>query len=131
MRGVGIGTRTINFVIDTFIISLFTFPVYRAWEFYAYYYQKYFLVSNNFYAMWLFFSIILLIYYIFFESLFARTPGKWLSFSKVVNKKGNRPQFFQIVLRSIVRLIIVDCFFIPFLDKTLHDYVSKTEVVEV
>jgi uncharacterized RDD family membrane protein YckC len=128
---VGIGTRTINFVIDTLIISFFTFLIYRGWEFRVYYYHEYFLVSNSFYAIWIFFAITLLIYYIFFESIFARTPGKWLSFSKVVNKKGIKPRFFQILLRSIVRLTIIDCFFIPFLDKTLHDYVSKTEVVEV
>ncbi|HXL54878.1 MAG TPA: RDD family protein, partial [Chitinophagaceae bacterium] len=63
--------------------------------------------------------------------LFSRTPGKWLSLSKVVNKKGKKTSFLQILLRSIVRLTIIDCFFIPFLDKPLHDYVSKTEVVEV
>lgn len=128
---VGIGTRTINFVVDTLIISFVAFLMYRAWEFRVYYYHEYFLVSSNFYAVWVFFAISLLIYYIFFESIFGRTPGKWLTFSKVVNKKGTKPHFFQIVLRSIVRLTIIDCFFIPFLDKTLHDYVSKTEVVEV
>ena len=131
MKAVGIGTRTINFIIDTFIISLLTFFVYRAWEFRVYYYHQYFLVSDNFYALWLSFAITLFLYYIFFESIFARTPGKWLSFSKIVNKKGGKPHFFQIVLRSIARLTIIDCFFIPFLDKTLHDDVSKTEVVEV
>jgi len=131
MRAVGIGTRTINFIVDTIIISFLAFLMYRAWEFRAYYYHEYFLVSSNFYAVWVFFAISLLIYYIFFESIFARTPGKWLTFSKVVNKKGAKPHFFQIVLRSIVRLTIIDCFFIPFLDKTFHDYVSKTEVVEV
>jgi len=131
MKEVGIGTRTINFVVDTIIISLLTALVYRAWEFRAYYYHEYFLVSDNFYALWLFFALTLFIYYIFFESIFGRTPGKWLSFSKVVNKKGNKPSFFQVVLRSVVRLTVIDCFFIPFLDKTLHDYLSKTNVVEV
>ena len=58
-------------------------------------------------------------------------PGKWLSYTKVVDKKGLKPGFIQIFLRSIVRLTIIDCFFIPFLNKPLHDYVSSTEVVEV
>jgi uncharacterized RDD family membrane protein YckC len=65
-----------------------------------------------------------------FESIFSRTPGKWLSLSKVVNKNGKKATFLQIVLRSLARLTIIDCFFIPFLDKTLHDFISKTEVVE-
>ena len=71
------------------------------------------------------------VYYLFFETLFKRTPGKWLSFSKVVNNNGGKPAFWQILVRSVIRLTIIDCFFIPFLDKTLHDYLSKTEVVEV
>jgi uncharacterized RDD family membrane protein YckC len=131
MKTVGIGSRTINFIIDTLIISFFTFFVYRAWEFRVYYYHEYFLVTNNFYALWLCFAITVFLYYIFFESIFKRTPGKWLSFSKVVNKKGTRPAFLQILLRTLVRLTIIDCFFIPFLDKPLHDYLSRTEVVEV
>lgn len=131
MRRVGIGTRTLNFIIDTFIISLLTFFAHHGWEFYAYYYQQFFLVSSSFDAVFLFFPIILIVYYLLFESIFARTPGKWLSLSKVVNKKGTRASFLRIVLRTIVRLTVIDCFFIPFLDKTLHDYLSGTEVVEI
>jgi uncharacterized RDD family membrane protein YckC len=63
--------------------------------------------------------------------LFARTPGKWVSYSKVVDKNGNRPSILAILLRSAVRMILIDMLFIPFLDKTLHDYLSHTEVVEV
>jgi hypothetical protein len=33
-------------------------------------------------------------------------------------------------LRSASRLVLIDMFFIPFLDKTLHDFFSNTEVVE-
>jgi len=131
MIKVGIGTRVLNFVIDTFIISIFTFIAHHGWEFYAYYYHVFFLVSSSLYALILFFSIILIIYYVFFETIFARTPGKWLSLSKVVNKKGTKPSFIQVIIRSIVRLTVIDCFFIPFLDKTLHDYLSKTDVVEI
>jgi uncharacterized RDD family membrane protein YckC len=131
MRSVGIGTRTLNFIVDTLIISILTFIAHHAWEFYAFYYQKYFLTSSSFNALLLFFSIILVTYYLLFESIFSRTPGKWLSLSKVVNRKGTKPGFFQILIRSFARLIIIDCFFIPFLDKTLHDYLSKTEVVEI
>jgi uncharacterized RDD family membrane protein YckC len=131
MNRVGIGTRTLNFIVDTFIISLFTFLAYHAWQFYAFYYQTYFFVSSSFDALFLFFAIILTVYYVLFESIFARTPGKWLSLSKVVNKKGTRPSFLQILLRTLVRLTVIDCFFIPFLDKTLHDYLSGTEVAEI
>ena len=74
--------------------------------------------------------ITIFIYYTFFEAIFKRSPSKWLTISKVVNKQGGKPAFWQILIRSLIRLTIIDCFFIPFLDKPLHDYLSKTEVVE-
>jgi uncharacterized RDD family membrane protein YckC len=124
MKQVGIGTRTLNFIVDTLIIFFLSLLAYNGWKFYAYYYH---IIYIPFYY---FFWSILFLYYILFESIFSRTPGKWLSLSKVVNKNGKKATFLQIVLRSLARLTIIDCFFIPFLDKTLHDFISKTEVVE-
>jgi uncharacterized RDD family membrane protein YckC len=125
MQNVGIGTRVINFLIDTAIIFLLSYLAAQTWKFYVFYYH---IIYFPFYY---FFFAITVIYYVFFEFLFARTPGKWLSFSKVVNANGAKPSFIQILIRSVVRLTIIDCFFIPFLDKSLHDYVSKTNVVEI
>jgi len=125
MKQTGIGTRVLSFVIDTLIIFLITFILFKVWRWYVMYYR---FTPYNF---WIFFAIVLVIYYTVLESIFARTPGKWFSYSKVVTKDGKKPSFPAILLRSIVRLTIIDMFFIPFLDKTLHDYISKTEVVEV
>jgi len=125
MNQVGIGTRVINFLIDTAIISLISFIVNKVLLFYVVYW------SFTYIDPLLIFALVLFIYYFIFESIWARTPGKWLSYSKVVDKKGLKPHFGKIFLRSIVRLTVIDCFFIPFLNKTLHDYVSSTEVVEV
>lgn len=124
MNKVGIGTRVLNFLVDTFFIFLLSYAAYKGWTFYAFYY------GIIYFPFYFFFFGVLFLYYLVFESIFARTPGKWLTFSKVVNKNGGKSSFIQIFLRSIVRLTIIDCFFIPFLEKTLHDYVSKTEVVE-
>jgi uncharacterized RDD family membrane protein YckC len=77
------------------------------------------------------FFVVLFGYYFLAELFFSRTIGKWASFTKVVSQKNKKPKVLQILVRSLVRLIIIDMFFIPFLDKTLHDYVSKTEVVEI
>lgn len=125
MKTVGIGTRVLNFLVDTAIIFLLSYIAYKVWSFYSFYYS---IVYVPFYY---FFFGIQFFFYLTFESIFTRTPGKWLTFTEVVNKNGGRSSFFQIFLRSIVRLTIIDCFFIPILDKTLHDYVSKTEVVEI
>jgi uncharacterized RDD family membrane protein YckC len=77
-----------------------------------------------------FLALALFVYYLVLEGLFARTPGKWFSNTKVVNKKGRRPSFGSIFIRSLARLTVIDMFFIPFIDKTLHDYLSNTDVVE-
>ena len=122
---VGIGTRVINFVTDTLLIFGITYAVNQAWDFYVFYWQY------TYIPFYTFFWLIMFVYYVLFEGIFARTPGKWLSFSKVV-KTGTaaRPAFWQVLLRSAVRLTLIDCFFLPFLEKTLHDYLSKTNVVE-
>lgn len=124
MRRVGIGSRVLNFIVDTLLIFLLSYGAYQFWSFYVMYWGRTFV---PFYG---FFWGIMIIYYTFFESVFKRTPGKWLSLSKVVTNKAGKPSFLQILIRSVTRVILIDCFFIPFLDKTLHDYVSRTEVVE-
>ncbi len=124
MRRVGLGTRVLNFLVDTILIFAISYGLYKWWTFYVMYWNR------EYIPFYVFFWCFLVVYYIFFESIFKRTPGKWLSISKVVTNKGKKPSFLQIVIRSIVRVTIIDCFFIPFLDKPLHDYLSKTEVVE-
>jgi uncharacterized RDD family membrane protein YckC len=125
MKKVGDGTRILNFLADTFFIFLLAYFSFKGWNWYVMYwgYKPY-----NF--GW-FFSGILFVYYTFFETIFARTPGKWLSYSKVVNRAGRKPAIWRVLIRSLVRLTIIDLFFIPFLGKPLHDYLSGTEIVEV
>jgi uncharacterized RDD family membrane protein YckC len=125
MNKVGIGTRVINFLVDTLFILLLAYITHQINKWYTFYYHfKYLSFGYHFF-------MVLFLYYTFFEAVFSATPGKWLSFSKVVNRGGGSAKFWQILVRSAVRLTIVDMFFIPFLDKTLHDFVSQTEVVEI
>lgn len=124
MNKVGIGTRVLNFLIDTFLFFWLGFIAYKIWRFYAFFYH---IPAVRFYY---FFFISWFLYYLVCEGLFARTPGKRFTYTRVVTKTGGRPAFWQILVRSAVRLTLIDCFFIPFLDKTLHDYLSGTEVVE-
>lgn len=125
MKRVGTGTRVLNFLIDTFIIFLIGFGVGKWYNFHVMYWNYRPLPPYSF------FFITLFAYYFLFEIFTQRTPGKWLSISKVKDKSGKRPSVVQILVRTLVRLTIIDCFFIPFLDGlTLHDYLSRTEVVE-
>ena len=124
MNKVGTGTRVLNFLADKLLIFFIAYAASKVHQWYVMYYHV------HYYRFGWFFFTTLVIYYTFFESIFARTPGKWLSISKVIDRQGNKPFFVAIMIRSLSRLILIDMFFIPFLDKTLHDYLSATEVVE-
>jgi hypothetical protein len=78
---------------------------------------------------WFFFGTAL-VYYTLLEGIFCKTPGKWFTHSRVATLSGKKPNFFVILWRSLLRLTIIDLFFGPFLNGPLHDYSSKTTVVE-
>jgi uncharacterized RDD family membrane protein YckC len=124
MKQAGFGTRVLNFVVDTIVVFLISFASIKGYNFYVLYYG---MLPLNF--GWFFFGT-MVVYYFVLEALFSRTVGKWLTYSKVVNLQHQKPSIGAILLRSIARIIILDSFFIPFLDKTLHDYLSKTQVVQ-
>lgn len=124
MKRVGDGTRILNFIIDGFLVFWLSFFAFRFWNFYVMYWHY---KPINF---WWFIAAVLFVYYTVFEAIFARTPGKWLSVSKVVDLQGNKPGLIPVLIRSLVRLTIIDFFFNAFWGKPLHDKLSKTEVVE-
>jgi uncharacterized RDD family membrane protein YckC len=125
MIEVGVGTRVINFLIDTLVIFLISFGLYKWWTFYVRFWNyKYF----PFYQFFWFFTFI---YYTIFEALTTRTLGKFVTMTKVKTVSGDRPAFYSILLRSLIRVTLIDAFFIPVLGRTLHDQLSNTRVVEV
>ena len=125
MRIVGTGTRILNFLVDTLFIFLLAFAAYKTQRWYVYYYG---IASWKF--GWFFFTV-LFMYYFLLENFWGRTLGKLCSFSKVVNANGSKPSVLKVFIRSIIRITIIDMFFIPFVDKPLHDYLSGTDVVEI
>ncbi len=70
-------------------------------------------------------------YFIFFEGLWQRTPGKWITKTKVVNREGKSPTFGQIVGRSFARFIPFEPFSFLFGNppRGWHDSLSGTYVV--
>ena len=124
MKQAGFGTRVFNFIIDTLLIFAISYGISSWWDFQVTFWHY------TYFPFYFFFWVTMFVYYTIFEAIFKRSPAKWLTISKVVNKKGRGAALWQIIVRSLVRLTIIDCFFIPFLDKPLHDYLSKTEVVE-
>lgn len=75
------------------------------------------------------------LFYIGFEGLTHRTPGKWLTGTKVVSADGSEPTFVQIVKRSFSRFIPFEplsFFFSESRNPTgWHDTLSKTVVIDL
>jgi hypothetical protein len=129
MNKVGDGTRVLHFLVDTLLFWILAVLLYKWWNFHVLYWGY---MHLNF--GWFFFGS-QFIYYFIFELLFAKSPAKWLTASKVVSSKSTKDLIVkaslgQIFIRSLSRLIIIDPFFIPFLGSTLHDHLSGTMVVE-
>ena len=125
MNEVGVGTRVINFLIDTILIFAISYGLYKWYLFYVEFW------NYKFIAFYIFFYCTLFVYYSLFELVLKRTPGKFVSLTKVTNVSGGKPAFYLVILRSLVRLTLISPFFIPFLGRPLHDALSKTRVVEV
>ncbi len=71
-----------------------------------------------------------LLYFFIFESIWQRTPGKFLTGVKVVSKDGSKPSVWRILGRTLARLIPFDPFsFISANPVGWHDSVSGTYVV--
>jgi len=124
MRKVGDGTRALNFFIDTVTLMVIAMLLFRWYNWYVMYWRY---TPLNF--GWFFFGTAM-VYYTLLEGIFAKTPGKWFTRSRVVTLSGKRPNLAVILWRSLLRLTIIDLFFGPFLNGPLHDYASKTMVIE-
>lgn len=125
MQTVGTGTRILHFLVDTALVFLLAYTAYKTWNWYVYYWHY------TYFSFFWFFWAVLFVYYFLWEVFANRTPAKWISATKVCTRNGNRPGVGQIFIRSLVRLIPIDMFFIPFLQGPLHDYLSGTTLKEV
>ena len=108
MNQVGVGTRVLNFLVDTLLIALIAYGLYKWYSFYVVYY------NYTPYQYYVFFYATIFLYYFIWESLLTRTPGKYLTMTRVRTDSNKRPGIHRIFVRSLVRLILIDPFFIPF-----------------
>ncbi|SHG56515.1 RDD family protein [Massilia sp. CF038] len=75
------------------------------------------------------FSVALfIVYYAAFESIWARTPGKFILGTKVMTETGGVPGFGTIMKRTLSRFIPFEAFSY-FGDRGWHDEVAKTVVI--
>ncbi|WP_293870651.1 RDD family protein [Flavobacterium sp.] len=72
-----------------------------------------------------------LLYYNFFEIFFAKTFGKFITQTVVVDINGDKPHHETILIRSLCRLIPFEILsFITMPARGWHDSLSKTYVVD-
>lgn len=67
-------------------------------------------------------------YYFLFEFFLGKTPGKYLTRTRVVTHKGGKPGIRKILIRSVARLVPYDYFSFIF-GQGLHDSISGTVVI--
>ncbi len=81
-------------------------------------------------AQYTFVTCIALVYYNVFEIFFARTVGKFITQTIVVDENGEKPNHETIMVRTLCRLIPFEIFsFIGMPARGWHDSISKTYVV--
>lgn len=119
--------RIIHFLVDTtlfFIILIFLYSILGL--------LINFSGNETLFKFWnyLILAIAFLGYYIFMEAKYQTTVGKIITKTKVVTKDGKKPEFTNIVRRTLFRLIPVDQISFLFLSEGFHDYLSETTIVK-
>ena len=76
--------------------------------------------------------MIMLVYYTFFETLFQRSPAKFITGTRVINHDGSKPSFGTIVKRTFCRMIPFDHFsYLGEAGKGWHDSIPEAYVIDV
>lgn len=120
---IGDGTRILHFLVDTIIVFLLAYELHGWYNFYV--------MHWNFTPISFgpFFFAIMWVYLFLFELIFQRTPAKWITGTKVVNKKGGRPSIFQMMLRTSIHCTIVSMLGLAWNGQPFHDSFSNTKLM--
>ncbi|UKN03754.1 RDD family protein [Paracrocinitomix mangrovi] len=110
-------TRFINFFVDNLIINFVVQVIVIFSE------------MDRFYAL-IFAISMYLVYYITMEYLWQQTVGKMATQSRVVDLNGNKPPFWRIVIRTLLRFNPLDGYSYAFgQEQGTHDLLSRTKLI--
>lgn len=119
------GTRRfLNFVIDAILIRVLALGIIEL--FFSYSFKRY--LSENEGLAYLLGLGLYFLYYLLFELAFQRTPGKFITSTRVVMEDGSRPETLALFKRTLSRLVPFE----PFSSQNQtwwHDRWTKTRVV--
>lgn len=134
----GIGCRFIAMLMDYFITFLITVIFYLVFGILAILFDNIIANLGEYIIAIIMFGIFLINfsgYFILFEYIWSgQTPGKRLAGIRVIKENGQPPNFFEIFIRNILRVIdiVVGPYFILFSnkEKRLGDFIVQTIVVK-
>ena len=72
---------------------------------------------------------VILAYYPFFETAYGKTPGKWITKTRVVTETDERPTLKHILVRTLVRFVPFEALSFLVSARGWHDVWSGTRVV--
>jgi uncharacterized RDD family membrane protein YckC len=114
------GARFANLLIDQLVLNAVAYAI------------AYALTASGVKEVAAFFQLLIVVgYYVLFEALFQRTPGKFITGTKVIAYGGGKPSFGQIVGRSFARLVPFEWFSFLGGSGGWHDTWTRTRVVKV
>jgi uncharacterized RDD family membrane protein YckC len=117
-------TRILNSIIDYAIFYVFT-------RLMAIIGLKFFVVDTKNIVEEFIVVICVFVYYIFFESVWSKTPAKFITKTRVVMENGKKPDFHTIIKRTLIRLVPFEGLTFLFSERPRgwHDKWSKTFVI--
>lgn len=129
------GLRFANYIVDRIGSTAFAFVFFYMFALIAsalgFDSIVYALQNINGVLDWVLTTLLVLIYYFVLEHLFSKSIGKFITRTTVVNEKGEKPDPFDVFIRSISRIVPFEAF--SFLGEDSygwHDSWSETFVVK-
>lgn len=131
-KGKRLGNFLIDYVIQLALISGFMILIIVISEMTSSYGLYNLILGNDdFFTNYFIAAFILILYYIIIESLTKKSIGKLITQTKIVMADGSSPKFYDILIRTLCRLIPFEVFsFLGESGKGWHDQLSKTYVVD-
>lgn len=117
--------RFFAYSLDSYIINLIQLLLFSLYRFITtgVFRLSMLYIVNNFLIIYIF---LYLSYFFISEYLYNKTVGKKLFKLEVIFAERDLK---SIMIRTIIRLVPIDIFFILIFKKTLHDILSKTDVI--
>ena len=118
--------RFLNYILDLFLSFIFAY-IFGTIMFIM---GLIFLIENmNEYLLGI---IITIMYYVLFESIWSKTPAKFITKTKVITEYGEKPNFKTIFIRTLLRFVPFEAFSFlsPECPRGWHDSWSKTIVID-